>query len=298
VVERALDGGLLAAGASLTHEHVSVRSIGDGAVETWRGGVVAQDVGSTRASLDVSASTIADSAATGIAVIGSDAWIRNALVQRSVPSAAGAGGIGLLVRDARDDGARAVTTMQTSLVEDHAVAAAQVEGSDLVLEAVLARASESAAAGAHGAGVVVQPSPDSGARALAAVRASTIERARGVGLLVLASDAQVDDTEITDTGPRTSDGAMGDGVAAVSASAGAPTLAIARGRIEKSARAGISTFGAAVSLDEAQLVCNAIDLATAAGSGGSFMGVEGSSCGCEAMATCAVTERALDPPGP
>jgi hypothetical protein len=299
VVERALDAGLVAAGAPLTVEHVVVRAIGVGDVVGWRGGVVAQSVEGVRSMLDLSASTIEDVVANGIAVIGSDASVRGTLARRTVAVDDTARGVGVLVRDALDDAARATAIVQTSLLEDHPAAGVMVAGADATLEGVLVRASAAASAAAHGHGVVVHPSPESGARALATLAACAVERARGVGLLVIASDAEVADTTVADTAPRADDGLFGDGVAAVAAMQGAPALTLSRCRIERSARAGIASFGASVGLDGAELLCNATALVAAAGTGASFTGLGTSRCGCDAeVGACQPSEAALDAPVP
>jgi hypothetical protein len=123
-----------------------------------------------------------------------------------------------------------------------------------------------------------------------------------VGVFVAAARAVLEHTLVRDTEPRTSDGSFGDGVAAVSIFGfGAASATIVDSRIERSARVGVASFGAAIELAGTMVECNGIDLA--AEHNGDFAPEladgEDNRCGCAAETRdCRAISSMLAPPEP
>jgi hypothetical protein len=132
-----------------------------------------------------------------------------------------------------------------------------------------------------------------------------------LGVLVMGSDATIENTVVRDTMADPEVG-FGDGVLVVSAPwqpADLPTTAQLRNcRVEGSARAGIASFGATVTLERVTLDCNAIHLngeeqyaapVEVISRPFSFVDQGGNACGCEQQAAeCTVMSSGLQAPGP
>jgi len=128
---------------------------------------------------------------------------------------------------------------------------------------------------------------------------SLVERVTAAGLLVLTSQLQAERTLVRGVAARP-DGQYGDGLSAVSA-IGAATVTLSESRLEGNARAGISTFGAAVSLANNVLQCNAFDLDSEPHEGqpSELQDGGGNWCGCPAASSaCKAVSAGLTPPPP
>jgi hypothetical protein len=93
------------------------------------------------------------------------------------------------------------------------------------------------------------------------VLGSLVEECHEFGLSVIGSDATLEASVVRATAARTADGLFGDGVAVFGPTAQAAAATLSGVRIEESARAGLASFGAFVSLASTSIRCAAFELA-------------------------------------
>jgi hypothetical protein len=108
----------------------------------------------------------------------------------------------------------------------------------------------------------------------------------------------IESTVIAETLEQQSDGAFGDGVGVFSV-AGPASARLSECRIEHSARAGVATFGAQVTLANTTLECNAIALngEQVGAAKPEIVDEAGNVCGCEGITeTCRMQSAGLAPP--
>jgi hypothetical protein len=134
------------------------------------------------------------------------------------------------------------------------------------------------------------------------VTGSVVTGCAEVGIAVLGAEATIASTAIEDVAARSTDGLFGDGIAVVFPSTHEATSAMIDGcRVGRSARAGITSFGADVRVSGSTLECNPIHLdgESSAGEDHHFQDEGGNRCGCDgAEASCTVLSTDLAPPAP
>jgi len=174
-------------------------------------------------------------------------------------------------------------------------------GSDAELDGVLAQGTQPSSFDQRfGRGVTAQYLPDTGSRSKISLLSCVIEDNHDVGLYLGASDATVQATLIRGTKPGSADGTAGDGLAAAWA-AGGVKAEISGSRFEKNARAGVSGFGAEVTLEASAFDCNGFDLdgEVEQDQPPSFLDEGGNRCGCGAdELACQVRTQHIAPPEP
>jgi hypothetical protein len=129
---------------------------------------------------------------------------------------------------------------------------------------------------------------------------SLIERSYELGILVGSSDARIESSVVRTTSPRASDGRFGDGILVESGYAPA-SLSISQARIEDSARAGLSNFGAFASLQSTRIDCAAFELAGERLKEREFTFEDrgDNRCGCSGSdEPCKAVSAGLEPPPP
>ena len=136
-----------------------------------------------------------------------------------------------------------------------------VSGADAVLESTIVRDSQPLPTnGLFGRGVTVEDGSQ-GEPAAVTMSYSVLERSHEVGLALFGSTATILGSRISDTSPRRDTSLLGDGICVVPGLAVADaSVSVDASRIERSARAGISSFGSNVVLRASRFECNAIDL--------------------------------------
>jgi hypothetical protein len=137
------------------------------------------------------------------------------------------------------------------------------------------------------------------ARASAIVRPSLVEQ-NHVGVFVAGADATVEASVVRATLNQASDGLFGDGVTVFSLVAPAAAT-ITNARVDDSARAGIATFGALVSLAGPRIGWAGIELAGERFETADFTlsGGGNNQCGCpSADGSCIVLSTGIEPPAP
>ena len=150
----------------------------------------------------------------------------------------------------------------------------------------------------HGVSLSVEIQQGTAYRANARVTASAFEGGYLGGITNIGSDLSLDGSRVTGVQAQASDGAFGDGLDVVVSSTPA-TATITGSRVEGSARAGIASFGAPVSVAATALSCNMVDLdgETYRNTDAAFDDGGGNTCGCDNnVIACEVLSSGLMPP--
>jgi hypothetical protein len=234
---------------------------------------------------------------TGIGIVSGDATIDTTVVRRTQPQrAANVRGHGI---DVVSNGTgRGVLTLRDSLVEDCMHAGVLVDGSDVTISGVIVRRTAPQVDGTFGVGLVVQNDTADSGRSNATISSSVLDGNSTSGFYLVASDAVVDHLLVRGTTAEPSDGYFGDGVT-VFAQVGPATLTMTASRIESNVRAGLSSFGGAVSIATSTFECNAfhLDGEAFAGVAYSFTDGGGNACGCNGTpVACQVLTSGLAAP--
>jgi hypothetical protein len=253
-----------------------------------------------RANAVVRASVIERSHDVGIATIGSDAAIENTVIRGTKPQPSmGMRGFGLSVEPGPAAADRGNATVRWSVVEQNHTVGIVVKGSDATVEASIVRATEPQQSDqSHGVGISIEAEKDTGQRSTMTARTTLVEKSHAFGIMVLDSDATLEHVLVRATEPQIQNGGYGDGLA-VAAQLWPATALLTASRIETSARAGISVFGATATIGTTILDCNAIDLdgEELGGAAYTLQDVGGNTCGCkDALVTCSVVSSHLEPP--
>ena len=237
----------------------------------------------------------------GALIAGSDATIEGCAFRGTLPRESDSSfGRGLSIQDG-GPGQRAAVTIRSSLVADNHETGVLVAGADAVIEGTVVRDTQcDDSDGFEGRGINVQRSLDNGEGATAAIRYSLVERNREAGVYVNGASVLIEATVVRDTAAADAGPFFGDGISVVLGDPGS-SADVLGSSVSSNARAGLCTFGAAVTLGTTAFECNAIDLA------GETFGTEsfslgdlgGNACGCNSdERICRVLTSHLEPPGP
>src|SRR5262249_52153441 len=147
-----------------------------------------------------------------------------------------------------------------------------------------------------GIGIAVQ---DDKVPSTFSIDSSAIMGATAFGIQVVSSDARVSATLVRDTNANDVE-LYGDGIAVLTYTTPA-AVEIATSRIEKSARAAVSVFGASATLSGTELACQKFDIDGEASANNVFQvqDLGGNGCGCpDAARSCTLVSSGLTPPTP
>jgi len=247
----------------------------------------------------------------GVVVAGSDARLEGVLVRRTLPSVPDqAGGRGIAIEPCTAPGcdatARSTVFVRGSLAEENHDIGAFVMGSDATLEGLLVRGTLPSADDQRlGRGLAIQltctdQGCDPAAHASALVRGSRVEESHDVSVSVGGAEATLEGMLVHGTLPRQADDLYGDGFIVFSLDLPA-SATVTSSRIEASARAGISNFGATLALGTSEVACNGIDLVGEPYREQPFRfeNLGENACGCPDPADeCKVQSVGLEPPAP
>jgi hypothetical protein len=301
LLESTSDVGLYASGATVDVTATVIRDTQPDPSNQQSGrGIAVQDDATTgrRGALTLDSSVVEQSRDAGVYVFGSDALL-DASVVRATAAAASDGRFGRGISASNGLG-RASVTLRGSVIENSRHTAVFAAGSDVLIEDSVLRDTESQVSDdTGGRGINVQLDPMQGERSVLTVRTSIVERSRDIGVFIDASEATIEGVIVRTTVARP-DGAFGDGLSVSAATGRAGALATGS-RIETSARAGIVSFGAFVSLGSTAIECNtiALDGEHLTVSQFSFENRGNNGCGCSgASEECQVVSTMLDAPTP
>jgi hypothetical protein len=195
----------------------------------------------------------------GINVSGSTAELRGVAVRDTLPVVAEPhSGPGIIVRDAGQQ-MPANATIIGSLVERSTGSGIWVTGSSARVDGVLVQATQLRPSDQlFGRGLQVQSDPVSGGDSTLTLVASRVFDSRDVGVAVVGSTAEISDTVVELTAANGL-GQSGDGLYVTSVDR-LSRATVTRVRIDDSARAAVSNFGASVTLGGSHLRCQAFDI--------------------------------------
>jgi len=223
----------------------------------------------------------------GISLFGSETLIEASLVRETRHGSLTARGID--VESDYASGAPAQFTLRGTLFEHNEDVALAVFDSDARVEGCWARDGGLDGAGSA-RGFHVEGAPSTSATLT--VRDSLLERHAMTSLSAVNGTLVLERCLISDTRPNEM-GLLGDGIA-VANNLPRPTNTITNTRIEQSARAAISNFGAEIAMSSCTLSCQAFDLAV---EGGRYVDLGGNNCGCPAHdGSCQALSAGLAPP--
>ncbi|MBI4704672.1 MAG: right-handed parallel beta-helix repeat-containing protein, partial [Deltaproteobacteria bacterium] len=302
LVEQNHDTGVFVSGSDATIEGTVVRGTLPRPSDQLLGlGIQVQDDpdAGERATLTLRGSIVEQNHDIGVFVYGSDATIEGCRIANTVPNMLGPFGHGIQASDSPTTGERATLTLRGSLVEHNHALGVLVTGSDATVEGTVVRDSlPQASDQLLGRGIDVQYDPDAGERATLVLRGSLVEQSHEAGVFVVDSDATIDGCRIVHTLPNHF-GRFGDGLVVAGLPAQPASARVVATRIEQSARAALSNFGASMTHGSTLMQCQSFDLEGEpnGGSNFSFDHLGGSLCGCPvADRECAVLSAGLDPP--
>ncbi|RLB56456.1 MAG: hypothetical protein DRI90_18685 [Deltaproteobacteria bacterium] len=254
------------------------------------------------ASAIVTGSLVERSHDVGVLVAGSEATLAGLLVRDTRPQQSNQqGGRGISVQFDPATTAPATVAATGSLVEHSHEIGVVVMGSEATLTGLVVRDTQPQQSDQRsGRGIHIQHDLDTGTPAGATVTASLVEHNYDFGIAVAGAQLTLVGSLVRGTLPQISDGLFGDGVVVVSVLEPASAV-VTDSRVTESARAGLASFGAAVTLGGSALGCNTIDL-----NGEVFLGqpfvfedLGGNGCGCpDATGPCKAISAGLAPPVP
>jgi hypothetical protein len=261
--------------------------------------VQAQPETGARGSVSLRASVVHHSREFGVFLGASDGDMESTVVRDVLPRSDGLFGRGIAVQAEEASPGTPTFSVRDSVVEHCHEVAIMASGAELVIDHSAVRDIWPAPANQRlGRGIAVQFDPDSMGPSHVEVVRSIVERTIEGGIYVAGSSVKVMDSEVKDTAPEAVQGIYGDGIAVLSYLLPA-SAEVQNALIAGNARAGISAFGATVSVGGTTLECNAIAL-----DGEifemrefSFNNSGGNRCGCgDARAECQVLSSNLTPP--
>jgi hypothetical protein len=306
VVEESIQNAILVVGASATIEGSVMRDTFSDKEGLFGVGLWAQhDVELNKpTSVTLRSSVVERSRMLGVMVLGAQASIEATSIRDTMPNDDESFGYGLYIGATGDinglSSVRSSATVKASLIERSHVLGAFVYGSTALIESTVVRDTSPTLAWLSGRGVAIQNEEGASERTSAMIRSSLIERSEEMGVSVIGADATIESSLIRDT-VANAKGEFGDGVVVINLPSSEATAHITGLRVEGSARAGLSNFGATVALGSSALTCSAFDIegGTFADRAFEFENLGGNACGCPAPTeSCEALSAGLSAPKP
>jgi hypothetical protein len=254
-----------------------------------------------RANLSVHGSLLERCSELGIMAGGSDLTVEATLVRYTLPQQTTMQfGRGINLQDL--GGQPSNVTLRAIVVDDSHDVGIFVGGSEALIEAVTVRntKAEAALTSIAGGGVIAQKDPTTLMRSRMTLRASLVDTQMGMGIAITGADGVIEDVLVRGT-TATAENVYGDGIVVLHFDVNPTTATVSRSRIDASARAGISSFGARVELSASMVECAAFALSADARDGlpAEFLDLGDNACGCAGTPqTCVAASANLQPPTP
>jgi hypothetical protein len=245
----------------------------------------------------VSGSVIEDNHDVGVFASGGEAIVELSVVRGTQPGPGGVGGRGIAIQPQAD--VFSSFELATSLLEGNHEAGVSVVGVDALVRESIIRDTLPRADGRFGRGMNVQNDAALGRVASLTLQSTLIERSYEAGLALFDATAQIEKSIVRDS-RAIADGRFGDGVLALANDATAG-VEVVQSRIEASARAAVSAFGAQVAVGQSQLLCQPFDVASEPwNQAQSVFDDRGENwCGCPvAQGACELVSAGLEAPEP
>jgi len=255
----------------------------------------------------VRSSLIANNHALGLGVVGADAVFEAVAVHDTACEAAsGMFGRGVVAELNPETGTRASMVLAGSVVADSHEVGVIVLGAEATVTGTVVRDTHPRTLdGLFGRGVIIQLAAETLTRAEADLAQVHIENSYETGLYVAGADATATDTTVSTTHPRADTDWFGDGVIAsallIPDGIAAASVSLDHCLVADSARAGLASFGAGMTLANTALECNPIAMAGEAFYDQPYDWSDGGSnrCACAgAVSQCQVLSTGLVPPDP
>jgi hypothetical protein len=254
---------------------------------------------SAKASLEVHGSLVERNEGDAISIQSSTAIVESTLIRDTKPViTTSADGVGIFVARNAADAPRSSVQVQASVVRNANGTGIALSGADVTIEGTVVRDTRMVTVGAQsfGDGVVAYPDANYPSTATLAMTSCLVAGNDSTGVFVQTGTATIDKTHVTGTAVDAS-GGFGDGVATVET--GSTTLT--GSLVDGCARAGVSTFGSALSIGGSAIVCNGIALdgepGPATGTPYSVDVLASNDCGCDPTRTaCQVLSSSLAAP--
>jgi hypothetical protein len=296
VVSNCRQNGILVAGAFFEGDGVVVRGTRPDDANTAGTGLAAQTFEGQASKIAVRHSFLSDNVRTQLSVIGGEATVENTVAANGVPQSDGRNGGGFFF------GGGATWTLTDSVAEkDRAFGVVGEEGTGTVARVLVRDITTSP----DGIGLGIQAAFDEKSFAIAhmTMERVRIDRCPQVGLLVFGAEAKASELAVFDIKPL--EGIFGDGVALNTAGTGeAPmvaSLSLDRSLVRRAARAGVTVFGAALSIRSSQIGCTPIDVAiessfsTTSSHDPVLDADDSTTCGCDGASACHAQSAGLAP---
>jgi hypothetical protein len=293
--------GIAVDGSDATIEGVLIRGTGQKVDVLDSVGIAVANYARLRSVAEIASCVIEAAHNAGIVIVGSDAQIRATAV-RDTTALASEDDIssGILIHSPVDTPERSTASIVTSVCERNAMSGIAISASDVTIESTAARDTQPNLLGHYGQGIHVQLGQPSQQGSVVAIRTSAVERSRLGGILALSSDVSIDATKVVDTQAELASDGFGDGLGVLLYYPEHPaTMRTHDVLVAGSMRAGLSSFGGAVTLQTTTFECNPISLdAEIAGtSASSFEDAGGNTCGCGGVTEpCTAVSSGLAPP--
>ena len=253
----------------------------------------------------ITESTIEDTFVNGVELQGVDASFESSIVRRVDPKPDQTNGIGITAWLSENSGDRTQLALRGCRVELTHQGGVAIAGSDAVIEdTAVIDTQPRELDGGLGVGLSVLLTLDSLVPASASIERTVVDGAHGGAIGIAGSDATLTDVVVRNVDAQQSAADFGDGIGASATLVWIPGLfpssaTITRATVDSVPRAGISTFGATVSVADSLLWCNGIDLdgETIDAQPYTFDNGGGNECGCDGeLHECRMLSSNLDPP--
>ena len=209
-----------------------------------------------RATLQVVGSVIERSHEVGLSIEGGDATVEATTIRDTAPLEGVPLDVrGVVVQHGGFTDAPGTLVLRRSLVDRALGNAVFVGRSTAELESVQVRdTGPQPPASDGGMGVYLREG------AAATLRHSAIDGSRVAGIAVVASEATIERTAVTNTLAHAVSGLFGDGIAVLSHQTTVARATVVGAFVQGSQRAGIASFAGSVTVEASVLECNAVDL--------------------------------------
>jgi hypothetical protein len=269
VLEHLHAHGVVSWGGDTAIERITVRDIAaPDTMDEWGAGIGIMSIDEADRTSGVGSvrqSTVDDAHRIGIELWGSQAELERVLVRRPRMKSDGLHGFGVFASSQLVSGLTSRLTLRGARIEEAHQGGLTVMGSTGTADALAVLNTQPNGMGAMGVGVAVITSYITGDTASADMTHVVVDGAHAGGIVVGGGDLIVSDALVRSIHKQPNVDDFGDGIGAAASIVWLPgyiptTLSLTRATIEGVPRAGVSNFGASISIRDTLLECNAIDL--------------------------------------
>ena len=299
--------GIAAYGGDAFVDRTTVRDINaPQTIGEWGAGIrfYNNGEGATRPTGIVTSSTVDEAHRVGVELWAAEATLERVLVRRPRKKTDGQHGFGVIAFDHDVTLEPSDLTYRGGVIDGASQGGLVISGSHALVDAVAVTNTQPTATGALGVAVSVIANYQTAASASAEMSNIVVDGTHGGGIVVGGGDLVLSDAIVRNVDKQLNVDDFGDGIGASSTIVWIPTLFpttldVTRVTVEGVPRAGISNFGATVTVNDSLLECNPIDLDGENLDEAPFEFASGgdNDCGCAAERhECKVLTTNLEPP--